>query len=326
MCARVDAEPRGSSVAILEDEPSVSEDLNREISSLGYSVVGIADNLESFETIVNESNPDAVSIDWSIHGVDQGPDALGFMRREHSSCGLLVYTKHKGRVQGARNWGADEIVIKRSGSAGLDDYMDSIRRAARVGLFRRIANCLTDLGVAVALTLAQLTRPLDHERELFDLSRRTFINRRAEGENPVKLRYLLLRRGWWQAFDLRSFVVLSPSRKLEQLIGPLGLDPPAIAVILGISEESASNLMLGEIPSHGLKREELERVDCLLSVLAHVLRISQYEIEMMPYYWTTKGLYGAAAKQPPWDKQGLCDFLTEKGPSGLADALYWIRR
>jgi hypothetical protein len=152
------------------------------------------------------------------------------------------------------------------------------------------------------------------------------MEKKRVGQDPILLEDLLQRRGWWQTFDLNGFVRLPWQRKLEQLIHPLDLDSGRLSVILGVSEESAGGLVQGEIPRYGLERDEMDRVDCFLSVLAHVLRISQYEVEMMPYYWSVRGLYENSTRCPPWDQQGLGVFLVNKGPSGLTEALSWIRR
>jgi DNA-binding NarL/FixJ family response regulator len=326
MKPEVDVAPAGGTVAILEDESPVSSELEHEISALGYNVVGVADSLPDFEGVVKTSKPDAVSIDWRIGNYDQGPEALGFVTREHEDSGRVVYTKHRNRARDARKWGADEVVIKGDASVGLSEYLRSLTRVIKLGLLRGIVRCLVEVGAAAGLAASRALTSLDSEAEIFAISRRVVMEKRRSGKDSRDLRLLLERRGWWLTLDVRGFVKLPWEKKFEHVARPVGIDSNAVAVILGMREEVAGHLLHGELPPRGFDRDQMERVDSFLSVLAHVLRISQYEIEMMPYFWNVQGLYDGSLRPPPWNRDGLGEFLLEKGPAGLTDALTWIRR
>src|SRR5258706_15894735 len=88
----------------------------------------------------------AVSIDWQLNRIDQGPEVLALLQREAPWAGRFVYTHHSLRRQEAFQRGADFFLEKNY--VNRAEFLETLMKAARLGISRRIHYCLRNMEVA----------------------------------------------------------------------------------------------------------------------------------------------------------------------------------
>jgi DNA-binding NarL/FixJ family response regulator len=291
--------------------------------------VKAAKNLADFEKHLRTGTFDAGSVDWNINNVYLGPQALAQLRKYDPEAGKLVYSVHADEPQVERNAfreGADLILVKIGDN--YSDYLIKVEEAAQLGLSRRIARHLRESARLPDESgrPALLRFPLDVEveAELYSESRRLALeNAIAREENEII--ELVKHRGWWHIFNPKHFSELPPLGQLGELFEYAEGKPEDLARILCLGNDAALSLLTGDSEPLLLNSELAVPVDALLSILSYVLRLSNYEPEVVPYYWNVKELFAGSLSSPPWDRFGLSDYLKTNGLEGIREALFWIR-
>lgn len=73
----------GDSVLIVEDEAIVAADLERQLSDLGYDVLGVADSREQAIELIAQAVPDLILMDIRLRGQRDGIEVAEEIRRNH---------------------------------------------------------------------------------------------------------------------------------------------------------------------------------------------------------------------------------------------------
>ena len=86
-------EERGRTVLIVEDELIIAEDLRKRLTSLGFTVTGVATTGEDAVARVEEMGPDLVLMDISLRGEMDGVEAAKLIR-ERTGTPIVYVTGH----------------------------------------------------------------------------------------------------------------------------------------------------------------------------------------------------------------------------------------
>lgn len=324
--------PRDIRVLVLEDWEADVEAIQEMLDAAGArcDVVKDLQTFDDFAQRAGQRGAYAVaSIDWNIGGAMEGAAALVSLRQYDPDIGKVVLSAHayKREVESwARAEGADEVVEKIGDYS--EKYLRAVEMAARKGYFRRITRCMRALGLQ-ASGEADFESPASFhaaERNLYLEARKAVTAAFLAGEGDGELMRHAKDRGWWASFGSSHFIELPFNEKVAELLGYVALAPEQLARILEVDPGAARALLRGEeaaFESYGEAAENLER---LASVLSYLLRLSQYEPDMMLYHWNARNLDAESRDPPPWDEEGLGRYLERRGPRGLQEALDWIRR
>jgi Response regulator receiver domain len=313
--------------ALLDDETEELEKLSVELSSYAGTTVRQAADYKGFRELIKQYEFDAASIDWELHGVEKGKEILGFLRKDYPEIARVVYTKHERRKNDAMLYGADACIIKRL-DEDLREYHETMEKAARLGLARRIVNRLSEFEETNLPTLppGELLNDQDENR-IYEYACRFAALRRLEGNEDLELRRHLLRRGWWHEvnFSASSFARLPWHEKIKLLTEYIGIVPGDLSHILGVRTEVVEALFTHGTSAAAGDLKLLDAVDRLLSVIGYVLRLSGYDPEVMPYLWSVRSLYESSSEKPPWNDLGFAAYLRAQGRRGIDESLIWIR-
>lgn len=319
-------------VLVLDDEEGVLEDIRDSLNTAGMSC-DTAKNLTEFAELLAKSDYDVASLDWQIEQrIGEGGDALTKLMDDDPDIGKVAFTVYAdipAVVMEAKHLGADYIVMKQV--VNYDEFTQAVRNAARLCFFRRVARSLRELGYPAPDPAGFRPRDLSDERErelereLYSAAREAVVARFWAREDDKGLMSRLKRYGVARKFDSSRFVALPFRAKLAELLKYVRATPEDVSRILEVDAETAAMIRRGEEarwPNEKLR----EREYCLASILSYVLRVAKREPEYMYEVWVRRGLNAKSSDPPPWDEQGLRDYLKETGGMGLNNALTWIRK
>lgn len=302
---------------VLEDHNETVDCICKELRRDG-KVVSVAKNISDFEHLLNsEVSADACSLDWSINGRDAGSEALALIKKQDMDCGTLVYSVYKDKLEVALSEGADFVLRKEVDN--YDEYLIEAEKAIQLGLLRKISNRLRELGCVISFE----SEPNEEdEPEIFELARKIAFEK-ASAEEDDEIIHLLKRRGWWKSFDAHSYSNLPFTEKLNLLFSYVGVEKEDIAQIFQIDMRDAE-IMVNE---KKIPEQILKKADRMLSILAFLLRLTYYEPELMPYFWTVKRFFQGSLNAPPWDSVGLYEYLknSKEDNDTIEKSLFWIR-
>jgi DNA-binding response OmpR family regulator len=228
----------GDKVLIVEDESTLLETLEYNLSRQGYEVCTATDGLAALE-MARQERPDAIVLDIMLPGLD-GFEVCRILRQE-MNVPVLMLTARDGEV--------DKVVGL---EVGADDYMTkpfSMRELlARVkALLRRVRLIREELEVgnsaigAEALTFGDLT--IDRARcevlrqgELLRLKPKEYelLVFLARNQGIVLSRDLILERVWGWDYDGGSRTVDVHVRWLREKIEPDSTHPARIVTVRGV--------------------------------------------------------------------------------------------
>jgi DNA-binding response OmpR family regulator len=228
----------GDKVLIVEDESTLLETLEYNLSRQGYEVCTATDGLAALE-MARQERPDAIVLDIMLPGLD-GFEVCRILRQE-MNVPVLMLTARDGEV--------DKVVGL---EVGADDYMTkpfSMRELlARVkALLRRVRLIREELEVgnsaigAEALTFGDLT--IDRSRcevlrqgELLRLKPKEYelLVFLARNQGIVLSRDLILERVWGWDYDGGSRTVDVHVRWLREKIEPDSTHPARIVTVRGV--------------------------------------------------------------------------------------------
>jgi DNA-binding NarL/FixJ family response regulator len=313
-------------VVILEDEPSVARRLEAKLQELGNIEPSVVSNMRELAKIVEADEFDAASIDWELHNVHKGPEAIELLGTAQPDAATVVNTKHE--VEGkARHLKVDAFLRK---DKDLDPFMITMNKAIRLGLARRISKSLRSLNQSGLPDLSPGREDMITEAAegvIHDKARHTVFEVKLSDrfdDSIDHLTNLLQRRGWWEDFDVQRYTRKSNREKLKSLVTCAKISTDELSKILEVDSHVAETLNANSEVTLD-SRALFEREDDLLSILAFVLRLSHYDPELVPHFWRVKNFYQGSLDSPPWDALGLSEYLTANGQSGLIESLTWIR-
>jgi|SRR5579875_3439560 len=312
---------RNPSIVVLEDERRDIDAIRSELFTFSNRV-RFVETYHDFVQAVETSEFDAASIDCYIGEHQKGQEALQLLRRKRPNAARIVLTHDAQLLPKLRPF-ADMVLLK----GNMDEYSSVMSDAVRLGRARRIAHGLRQLGVEPGIASASLVLPVEpvQEEVIRENARAALRSLLISSGSAPELRELLVTSGWWSDFDVRLYIEMSAKEKLRTLIKYAGVTTEEFASILSISSALAEKFMSGEeSDGWGLRPMAAERADQLLSVLAYVTRISDYEIELIADFWRMRHLFADSTEPPPWDNYGLGSFLL-LGPDSLEACLTWIR-
>jgi CheY-like chemotaxis protein len=317
-------------VVILEDEPQVAKRLESKLNELGNIEPQVVSDMQAFAKVIEADRFFAASIDWELHSVYKGPEALEMLEAFQPDAATVVNTRHEVEDE-AKRLKVDAFLTKQR---NLNLYAEVMDRAVRLSYARLIAKSLQFLEVRGLPDLSPggIEKITDAaETVIHDKGRSAVLDAKLADRPDDRidaLTDLLKDRGWWEHFDVIKYTALSQPEKLRTLIACAQITNDDLAAILDISPQVAEKLNAGETSKVFDSEELTERYDVLLSILGFFLRLSDYDPELVPFLWREKQTYencGSLAR-PPWDKMGMSDYLKKYGPKGMSKSLTWIRR
>lgn len=306
-------------VFVLEDHDETANCICKELRRDG-KIVSVAKNMKEFESLLaSDVKPDACSLDWNINKRDVGSEALAKIKSREKECGTFVYTVYEDKIEQALTEGADFALEKNFDN--YDEYLTDAEKAIRLGLLRKISKRLNELGCFVASEFTPDTKE-EKESEVLNQARKIAFEKAINGEED-ELFHLLKRRGWWKSFDIAYYSNLPFAEKLVSLLNYVRAKEEDITQIFQCSKSNAQIILNDKkIPETIVKK-----ADNLLSILAYILRLSDYEPELMSHFWTVKKLFRGSLNSPPWDSVGLYEYLksSKKDNNTIEKSLFWIR-
>ncbi len=323
MSSLAQVEPVSAQVLILEDDPKYAKRIEKKLVSFGNISCSAAYDMEQFSNLLKRHPFDATSIDCDLNGYRVSDQALEILMELQPETAKIIFTAYEEERKKALQAGADVFLLK---DIGWEVYQDNIRQGVRLGIARRIVKCLKELGVD---RLPELSPGLllddNSEEMIWERTRQVAVQHRIDGKCAEDLEKLIKRRGWWRVFDTKSFIEETRLNKLRILLEYINATPDDLAAILNINTNRAEALLSGEFGTNTDTVIMPEKMDLLLSVLSYILRLSNYQPELMEHYWNVKNLYKESLNKPSWNESGFAEYLKIHGPSGLMESLYWIR-
>jgi DNA-binding NtrC family response regulator len=81
-------------VLIIEDEILLAMNVQRDLESMGYNVVGIAESADAALDIISKEPPDIVLMDIVIQGHMNGIELTKVITQEYPQCKVIYMTAH----------------------------------------------------------------------------------------------------------------------------------------------------------------------------------------------------------------------------------------
>jgi len=308
------------SVAVLEDESGTTDNIRKDLETLGPRL-HCAKDFQEYVEVIDSTSVDAASVDLYIRSHQKGREALDYTRRQQPDTATVVFTQHDKLIPGVAAH-ADQVVSKNS----REHYRQAMRNALQLGRARRIVRRLRDLGETILPQLPQgATLANDLMQQISDQSREVAMRLLREGKEDLSLRPLLLGAGWWRNFYPSAYAALPAVRKLQELLRYAGIMPDELRHILAVEMDAAAALLGDDAAPFEVDSRASENADQLLSILSYLLRLADYNPELLRMLWSEKAIFASARKPAPWDDDGLRNHLEKEGPVGLRSALTWIR-
>lgn len=323
--------PENIRVLVLEDDRMWHTRINNALDLYDVSYVK---NLTEFDAALQHDEYDVASIDMVLErtgesgGDEDGREALDLLRNKHRAIGKVVFSVHMGdpmdKIE-AQHLGAD-YVIEKQGVGSDEVYVQAVLDAARLNFFRRVLSHLRDKGRRMEEfaegRLGELSD--EQERRLYAEALDALMASFLEGEEDSVLMNLLKKRGALPKFDSPRYISLPFHGKLAELLGYVHVTPEQLSQILEVDTDIAERLVEGK---EELLLGERERRNAyrLASILDFVMRLANDEPGLMWRFWVPRHLYTKNKNIPPWDSDGLRDYLITNGATGLEKALRWIR-
>jgi DNA-binding response OmpR family regulator len=212
-------------VLVVEDEPTLLETLEYNLTRQGYEVYTAADGLTALE-VARQQRPDVIVLDVMLPGID-GFEVCRILRREMNVPILMLTAK------------VDEVDKVVGLEVGADDYLTkpfSMRELAAEADKRSVAETHGDVLTLEDLTI-NLTRrevllqgePLQMKPKEYDLL--VFL---ARNRGIVLSRDLILERVWGWDYDGGTRTVDVHVRWLREKVEPDPAHPVRIITVRGI--------------------------------------------------------------------------------------------
>lgn len=328
--------PRPMRIHVLALEDDEGFWTNRIRNTLGLNGISceIVRKQSQFTDALQLGGHDVASIDWALEGTsddgfdEDGSYVLSLVHEVDPAIGKVVFSAYMGDPVDQRealSYGAD-YVVEKQGMGDDERYVQAVLLAARLNLFRRVLGHLRSIGRTMEEFGEGQSEELtnEQERKLYAEALDALMTSFLEGEEDSVIMNLLKRRGALRDFDSPRYISLPFHSKLAELLNYVGATPEQLSQILEIDTGTAERLLQGE---EALPLGDSERnIYRLASILDFVLRLANDEPDMMSRFWMARRLYTESKNIPPWDEDGLRDYLISNRSEGLEEALRWIRR
>jgi len=114
--------PRRKSVLLIDDDPATRREAVRELTQADVPVRAVADGNEALRAIVEEK-PDLIALELGLRGDMGGKDLVNVSKAtmEWVDLPVVLWTRESvgSQKEARQSHGADELVLKSSGAAGL---------------------------------------------------------------------------------------------------------------------------------------------------------------------------------------------------------------
>jgi DNA-binding response OmpR family regulator len=214
---------------LVEDDVTLRETLQYNLSNEGYEVVAIGDGSATLE-MVRSHTPDLVVLDVMLPGLD-GFTICRLLRQE-SDVPVVIVTARSAEVDRiiGLELGADDYIVK---PFGLGEFLARVRAALRRSPNTQNQNYILKADSLVVDVLARRVTRNDREVNLshkeFDLLVTLMRNRGA-----VLSRDLLLERVWGYGYDGQTKTVDVHVRWLREKIEDNPSEPKHIVTVRGV--------------------------------------------------------------------------------------------
>jgi len=327
--------PQNIRVLALEDDDKLWRGRIRNILTAYDISCEAVKELSQFTAALQRSEYEVASIDWALEGTGEegadlnGAEVLSLLQDDYPAIGKVVFSAYIGNEadkREARHCGAD-YVVEKQGMGSDEEYVQAVLDAARLNFFRHVLQHLRGLGRPTEGFAEGQSAELsdEQERKLYAEALDALTVSFLEGEEDEVLMNLLKRRGVLREFDSPRYISLPFHAKLAELLGYVRMTPERLAQILETDIGTAMQILNAEDEPPPLSEDEQRNAYWLASILDFVMRMGDDRPDIMPGFWTVKYLYKESTNRPPWDSDGLRDYLTDNGAQGLQHAVGWIR-
>ncbi|MBM3812746.1 MAG: response regulator [Acidimicrobiia bacterium] len=311
-----------SAVLVVDDEIPDNSTLSEQLRQEGADVTSVT-AFEEFIAAVEKDVFDAAFLDWELQRITRGPEMLSLLKMRHPPTARIVVSKHTEQRDDARRFGADVFISK---SLPESQKKELQIEGMKLGSLSNTRALLLEMG---APNIPGITRriPVSEQEEV---AVKAAANEWCDsvllngGESSAILT-LLYSRCWRPQFDHLGYMRASWGRKLQVLIQVATLTAHDVALIA----DSTPRLITDTIDSasfSGPAPDFIDTLDGLLSILAFVLEVSEYDPRCMALNLRNASFADRSVLPPPWSGLGLSVYLRERGSLGVRDALEWIRR
>jgi DNA-binding response OmpR family regulator len=218
-------------IAVIEDEPSISEIISLYLKRAGYSVSAYTDGLAAFEALTRQL-PDLVILDVMLPGMDGF--TLTRQLRDRSDVPIILLTSRReeaDRIAGLE-LGADDYVVKPFSPQELVSRVRAVLRRVRSGV-----EPITDSALTFGdLTIDPQTRLVTLSRQEITLTAKEFdmLYHLARHPRQVFTRDQLLERIWGMSEYIDPGTVTVHVRRLREKIEKDPAAPQHLITVWGV--------------------------------------------------------------------------------------------
>ena len=248
---------------------------------------------------------------------------LQLLKKHQPPTARVMVSKHVDEVGPARQFGADLFIAK---SLTEDQKRQLEGDSVRLGLFLHIRQALLDSGCPGLPSVSRHVPVSDSDEMLLQASAAQQCDRLIEAGNDYgRLRELLCRRGWRKRFDFTGYSAAHWNAKVNMLLDFARLSAEYVRTICQAGQPVMERLVSGRARLSDGECAEVHAIDALLSILAFVLELGEYDPPAMATNFARPRFAHRAIEPPPWAGIGLAVYLRERQREGIAESLRWIR-
>ena len=308
---------------ILEDKNRVISRLENTIKKTKNITYDIARDYNQYKAMLKKRKYDASSLDLDFKGYKLTELIINTLKNISPQTTRIVFSAYDDEFNVANKAGADACFQK--GSISYDEYIIKLKEGVSKGIDREIYSYLRKLRVHdLPASQSGTKTSIQTDKRLKDKATQACFQSRAERNINFGLEDLLTRKGWCANFDFKNYFKKNKSQKLLLLAEYVDLNIDEICSLMNIKDDIKIINFELDFKEH-CNHVNGSRLNALFGILAHVLKISSYEIFLMPLYMRIKGLYKDCDNPPPWDKISLHNYLLNDLESGLFNAYRWLR-
>jgi DNA-binding response OmpR family regulator len=202
-------------ILVVEDEQKIARSLEKGLTAEGY-IVDVAEEGDTAERLVKNSNYDLVILDWMIPGRYDGPGLISIWRERGEQVPILMLTARTtigDKVQGL-DIGADDYLLK---PFSYDELLARIRALLR----RPKAHSGNILG-ASQLELNTISKEVSYHKDVINLTAKEFqlLEYLLRHKGEVLSKEQLLDHVWADEARVQHNTVETFVANLRKKVGP----------------------------------------------------------------------------------------------------------
>lgn len=307
---------------ILEDENRVIKRLVNSIAKLKIIKFDVARNLDQYIDLLNKESYDASSLDLKLDRYRLTEKIITTIRDISPQTTRIVYSAHDEEFTKANKAGADTCVLKSNISS--DDFIIKLKKGVSTGINRKIYSRLRTHKVdKLPIIPRGISSSEKIENSLKNKAVQSCSKLRKRRNNDYMLEDLLKRKGWWANFNFQTYFKMTLIEKFIYLLRHSEINSDDAIIML--EAKNHTNLDLTSDISEILNKIDKRRLEMLFFIFSHNLKLSSFEINLLPFYLKAKNIYGESKIKPPWDNIGLYNYLLEDYDENLYNAYKWLR-